>query len=131
VDGLAFHRFIYVFTAFYSVGEGPVAFLYSAEVFPLVQREQGMAWAVFVNNFFASALGLTFPPMLRAFGAVGACELVYIMLLYLRGQIDLWILLRFHQSDSTPDSMSLLLFGSSCLFLVSIFDQEVCNCFRG
>jgi hypothetical protein len=67
-------RFIYIFTAFYSVGEGPVAFLYSAEVFPTVQREQGMAWAVAVNNFFAAALGLTFPRMLRALTPVGACE---------------------------------------------------------
>lgn len=34
-----------------------------------------MAWAVFVNNFFASALGLTFPRMLRALGPVGICQL--------------------------------------------------------
>lgn len=27
--------FIYIFTAFYSVGEGPVCFLYGAEVFPV------------------------------------------------------------------------------------------------
>lgn len=34
------------------MGEGPVAFQYSAEVFPNIQREQGMAWAVAVNNTF-------------------------------------------------------------------------------
>jgi MFS family permease len=66
---------IYLFTAFYSVGEGPVAFMYSAEVFPNIHREQGMAWAVCVNNFFAAILGLTFPSMERAMTTMGACEL--------------------------------------------------------
>lgn len=44
--------FIYLFTIFYSFTEGPVAFQYSAEVFPTIHREQGMAWAVCVNTFF-------------------------------------------------------------------------------
>ena len=44
--------FIYLFTIAYSLGEGPVAFQYSAEVFPTIQREQGMAWAVCINNTF-------------------------------------------------------------------------------
>ena len=30
--------FIYLFTIAYSLGEGPVAFQYSAEVFPTIQR---------------------------------------------------------------------------------------------
>merc|ERR1711964_394611 len=46
-----------------AMGEGPVAFQYSAEVFPTIQREQGMAWAVCVNNTFAGVLSLTFPRM--------------------------------------------------------------------
>jgi hypothetical protein len=46
--------------------------MYSAEVFPNVQREQGMAWAVCVNNFFAAILGLTFPIMELAMGHIGA-----------------------------------------------------------
>lgn len=29
-----------------------MAFQYSAEVFPTIQREQGMAWAVCINNTF-------------------------------------------------------------------------------
>ena len=32
--------FVYLFTAFYSTGEGPVPFTYSAEVFPLSHRGQ-------------------------------------------------------------------------------------------
>lgn len=64
--------FIYIFTAFYSIGEGPVCFLYGAEVFPTIQREQGMAFAVTINLFFAGVLGITFPPMLRKMHAIGA-----------------------------------------------------------
>ncbi|WOO85250.1 Polyol transporter 5 [Vanrija pseudolonga] len=64
--------FIYIYTVFYSVGEGPIAFLYPAEVFPTVHREQGMAWGVWANNFFASLLGLTFPSLLRGLTPVGA-----------------------------------------------------------
>lgn len=51
-NDLPFARFVYLFTICYSLGEGPVAFQYSAEVFPTIQREQGMAWAVCINNTF-------------------------------------------------------------------------------
>lgn len=64
--------FIYIFTAFYSVGEGPVPFTYSAEVFPLAQREQGMAWAVATCLFWAAVLSITFPRMLHAMTPTGA-----------------------------------------------------------
>ncbi|KAL5333809.1 hypothetical protein BJX70DRAFT_391924 [Aspergillus crustosus] len=64
--------FIYLFTICYSLGEGPVAFQYSAEVFPTIQREQGMAWAVAVNNTFAGALSLTFPAMTEVMTPTGA-----------------------------------------------------------
>ena len=58
--------FIYLFDIFYSPGEGPVPFTYSAEVFPLSHREVGMSWAVATNNFWAAVLSLTFPDMLNA-----------------------------------------------------------------
>ncbi|TVY67497.1 putative polyol transporter [Lachnellula suecica] len=64
--------FVYLFTIAYSLGEGPVAFQYSAEVFPTIQREQGMAWAVCINNTFAGILGLTFPRMSTVMTQVGA-----------------------------------------------------------
>lgn len=50
--------FVYLFTICYSLGEGPVAFQYSAEVFPTIQREQGMAWAVCINNTFGKSMTL-------------------------------------------------------------------------
>ncbi|POS77697.1 hypothetical protein DHEL01_v203902 [Diaporthe helianthi] len=64
--------FIYLFTICYSLGEGPVAFQYSAEVFPTIQREQGMAWAVCINNTFAGVLSLTFPRMQTVMTPTGA-----------------------------------------------------------
>lgn len=64
--------FVYLFTIAYSLGEGPVAFQYSAEVFPTIQREQGMAWAVAVNNTFAGILSLTFPRMRTVMTPTGA-----------------------------------------------------------
>ncbi|KAF2006144.1 hypothetical protein P154DRAFT_603506 [Amniculicola lignicola CBS 123094] len=64
--------FIYIFAAFYSPGEGPVPFTYSAEVFPLSHREVGMGWAVATCLFWAAVLGISFPLILNAFGATGA-----------------------------------------------------------
>lgn len=64
--------FIYIFAAFYSPGEGPVPFTYSAEVFPLSHREVGMAWAVATCLFWAAVLTVSFPAILKAMGVVGA-----------------------------------------------------------
>jgi sugar porter (SP) family MFS transporter len=78
--------FIYLFTVFvsrclkrcssnhsqYSVGEGPVPFAYSAEVFPITHREVGMGWAVATCLFWASVLSLTWPRMVKAMTPTGA-----------------------------------------------------------
>ncbi|KAF8808914.1 sugar transporter [Phlegmacium glaucopus] len=64
--------FVFLFAAFYSPGEGPVPFTYSAEVFPLTHREMGMSWAVATTLFWASVLSVTFPRLLGALGSVGA-----------------------------------------------------------
>ncbi|MCJ1411395.1 hypothetical protein MMC19_005484 [Ptychographa xylographoides] len=64
--------FVFLFAAFYSPGEGPVPFTYSAEVFPLSHREVGMSWAVATCLFYAAVLSITFPALLKAFGIVGA-----------------------------------------------------------
>ncbi|QIX01306.1 hypothetical protein AMS68_006823 [Peltaster fructicola] len=63
--------FIFIFAAFYSPGEGPVPFTYSAECFPLSHREVGMAWAVATNNFWASILTISLPRMLVVFTPTG------------------------------------------------------------
>ncbi|KAI8179404.1 putative polyol transporter 2 [Colletotrichum sp. SAR 10_76] len=64
--------FTYIFAAFYGPGEGPCAFVYSAEVFPLSHREVGMSWAVATNNFWAVIVALTWPPMMRGLGPQGS-----------------------------------------------------------
>ncbi|MCJ1408520.1 hypothetical protein MMC19_002595 [Ptychographa xylographoides] len=81
--------FIYLFDAFYSPGEGPVPFTYSAEVFPLSHREIGMSWAVATNNFWAAILSMTFPRMVLAmtiqgaFGFYAALNIVALVLIFL------------------------------------------------
>jgi len=64
--------FVFLFAAFYSPGEGPVPFTYSAEVFPLSHREIGMGFAVATCLFWAAILGITFPFILDRLHSVGA-----------------------------------------------------------
>jgi Sugar (and other) transporter len=64
--------FIYLFAAFYSPGEGPIPFTYSAEVFPLSRREVGMGWAVATCLFWAAVLSISFPRILATFTPIGA-----------------------------------------------------------
>ncbi|KAI1411673.1 hypothetical protein F5Y13DRAFT_200665 [Hypoxylon sp. FL1857] len=64
--------FVYVFAIFYSPGEGPVPFTYSAEVFPLSHREVGMSWAVATCLFWAAVLSISFPKTLEVTGVLGA-----------------------------------------------------------
>ncbi|KAI1767905.1 hypothetical protein GGR53DRAFT_518149 [Hypoxylon sp. FL1150] len=64
--------FVFLFAAFYSPGEGPVPFTYSAEVFPLSHREVGMGFAVATCLFWAAVLGMTFPFILDRLSTVGA-----------------------------------------------------------
>ena len=63
---------IYLFMIFYSPGEGPVPFTYSAEAFPLYIREYGMAFATATCWGFNFILSLTWPPLERAFTPTGA-----------------------------------------------------------
>lgn len=64
--------FIFLFGAFYSPGEGPVPFTYSAEVYPLSHREVGMGFAVATCLFWAAVLSMTFPFILDRLDTVGA-----------------------------------------------------------
>ncbi|KEY73789.1 hypothetical protein S7711_03094 [Stachybotrys chartarum IBT 7711] len=64
--------FVFLFGAFYSPGEGPVPFTYSAEVYPLSHRETGMGFAVATCLFWAAVLGTSFPFLLLEMGTVGA-----------------------------------------------------------
>lgn len=83
--------FIFLFAAFYSPGEGPVPFTYSAEVFPLSHREVGMSWAVATCLFWAAVLSITFPRLLRAFHPVGAFVFYAALNLTALVMIFLWV----------------------------------------
>lgn len=63
---------IYLFSAVYSSGEGPVPFTYSAEAFPLYIRDLGMSFATAVCWLFNFVLAVTWPSLLAAFKPQGA-----------------------------------------------------------
>ncbi|KAN0068909.1 Sugar transporter domain containing protein [Elaphomyces granulatus] len=63
---------MYLFEIFYSPGEGPVPFTYSAEAFPLHVREVGMSWATATTWCFNFLLSFTWPHLLRVFKPQGA-----------------------------------------------------------
>lgn len=64
--------FIYLFTAMYGPGMGPLPSIYFSEAFPLSHREIGSAFTICVNNAVGSALTLTFPMLLHKLGPTGA-----------------------------------------------------------
>lgn len=77
-----------MYTAFYSSGEGPVPFTYSAEVYPLYIRELGMSLATATTWTFNFIVSLTFPALLDAFKPQGAfawyaawCAILWLLIL--------------------------------------------------
>jgi MFS family permease len=63
---------MYLFEVFYSPGEGPVPFTYSAEAFPVHVRDVGMSWATATTWCFNFILSFTWPHLLSAFKPQGA-----------------------------------------------------------
>ncbi|KAI9717943.1 MAG: hypothetical protein M1828_007035 [Chrysothrix sp. TS-e1954] len=63
---------MYLFSAAYSPGEGPVPFTYSSECMPLYVRALGMSVFTAVTWFCCFLLAITFPKFLQAFGPFGA-----------------------------------------------------------
>ncbi|OQE27314.1 hypothetical protein PENSTE_c004G07065 [Penicillium steckii] len=64
--------FIYLFTALYGPGIGPIPSIYFSEAFPLSHRELGAAFTICINNSVGSALSLTFPSLLKKTTPTGA-----------------------------------------------------------
>ncbi|KAG8215121.1 MFS sugar transporter [Butyriboletus roseoflavus] len=83
---------IYLFAVFYSPGEGPVPFTYSAEAFPLYIRDIGMSFATATTWFWNFVLSITWPSLVLAFKPQGAfgwyaawcCILWVLILLFVR-----------------------------------------------
>lgn len=67
--------FAIIFTAFYAPTAGTSPFSISAEVFPLVSREVGMAVSVAVNLLGAGILVLVFPFLMHSIGITGALSI--------------------------------------------------------
>ncbi|KAF2464226.1 MFS general substrate transporter [Lindgomyces ingoldianus] len=67
--------FAVVFTLFYAPTAGTSPFSISAEVFPLVSREVGMAVSVAVNLLGAGILVLLFPMLMQKIGITGSLSI--------------------------------------------------------
>lgn len=67
--------FVYLFTALYGPGMGPIPSIYFSEAFPLSHRELGAALTICVNNAVSSALTLSFPSLLAKTTATGGMSL--------------------------------------------------------
>lgn len=63
---------MYLFEVFYSPGEGPVPFTYSAEAFPIHVRDIGMSWATATTWCFNFIISFTWPSLQRTFTPQGA-----------------------------------------------------------
>ncbi|KIX97132.1 uncharacterized protein Z520_07246 [Fonsecaea multimorphosa CBS 102226] len=63
---------MYLFEIFYSPGEGPVPFTYSAEAFPVHVRDVGMSFATATTWCFNFILSFSWPHLLTAFKPQGA-----------------------------------------------------------
>ncbi|KAF2179396.1 hypothetical protein K469DRAFT_641239 [Zopfia rhizophila CBS 207.26] len=64
--------FIFLFTALYGPGMGPLPSIYFSEAFPLSHREIGAAFTICINNAVGSALTLSFPSLLAKITPTGA-----------------------------------------------------------
>lgn len=62
---------MYLFEVFYSPGEGPVPFTYSAEAFPVHVRDVGMSWATATTWCFNFIISFTWPRMRSTFKPQG------------------------------------------------------------
>lgn len=80
------YTFLVLFITAYSVGEGPAAFVVSAEVFPLVNRELGMSLAVFWNFLGAGILAVVAPALWKKLGQQG------VLLLFVGTNLFAWFI---------------------------------------
>ena len=60
------------FVAFFSIGMGPIAWVYSSEIFPLKLRAQGTSMGVAVNRLMSGIIGTTFISLYKAMTIGGA-----------------------------------------------------------
>ncbi|KAI1768649.1 hypothetical protein GGR53DRAFT_531862 [Hypoxylon sp. FL1150] len=67
--------FVFLFTAAYSPGMGPIPFTLASESFPLSHREAGCAFAIAINLLFAGLIQMFFPSINAGLGDGGSLGL--------------------------------------------------------
>lgn len=79
---------MYLFEVFYSPGEGPVPFTYSAEAFPVHVRDVGMSWATATTWCFNFIISFAWPRMVKVFKPQGGfgwyaawCMILWLLIL--------------------------------------------------
>ncbi|GLU13707.1 hypothetical protein SLE2022_303230 [Rubroshorea leprosula] len=81
----------YIFIAFYSIGLGPMTWVYSTEIFPLRLRAQGMSLCVAVNRIMNATVSMSFLSISKAitiggsffmFGGVAVIAWLFFFFLY-------------------------------------------------
>jgi len=79
---------MYLFEVFYSPGEGPVPFTYSAEAYPVHVRDVGMSFATATTWCFNFILSFSWPDILAAFKPQGGfgwyaawCAIIWVLVL--------------------------------------------------
>ncbi|KAJ0077354.1 hypothetical protein Patl1_36353 [Pistacia atlantica] len=60
------------FVAFFAIGMGPIAWVYSSEIFPLKLRAQGASMGVAMNRLVSGVVGMTFLSLYKAITIGGA-----------------------------------------------------------
>ncbi|KAL5704543.1 Dolichyl-phosphate-mannose--protein mannosyltransferase 6 [Ranunculus cassubicifolius] len=63
---------VYIFVAFFSIGLGPITWVYSSEIFPLKLRAQGAGIGVAVNRAMNATVSMTFISLYKAITIGGA-----------------------------------------------------------
>ena len=66
--------FVFLFAAFYSLGEGPVPLTYSIEGLLTFPQRNWYGWAVAMCLFWTTVLSISFPRFLVKFTPTGAFE---------------------------------------------------------
>ncbi|KAJ4815247.1 Sugar transporter [Rhynchospora pubera] len=73
------------FVAFFSIGQGPITWVYTSEIFPIRLRAQGVSIGVALNRTMSGIIGMTFISLYKAITIAGS------FFLYMSIGIVAWI----------------------------------------
>ncbi|OAQ67318.1 sugar porter (SP) family MFS transporter [Pochonia chlamydosporia 170] len=125
---------MYLFEIFYSPGEGPVPFTYSAEAFPVHVRDVGMSWATATTWCFNFLISFTWDKLKAAFTPQGAfgwyaawCAILWFLILFFVPETKALTLEELDQvfSVSTRKHMSYQIKNAIWHFRVWVLRQKL------